>query len=351
MMEDPAEVLHSCGCHMSENAGLTKTREFTALAFTKECLITQAMRVGEYEILPFTGLGYRDELELIQKFFQKVGHPSLPPEHESEIEQRAQHGQPTAIVHIPALKARTDEEALAIVEQEANLLLLVLSLQRGSGGSVFAVFVKDSETGQTKYRLFFPRYRGNLLGGGISGEDPAAISARYETLRRSESKQIYLSLFREALREVDSEFQYFRYWNILEVIARGKNYIGRQKRDWKGNMVLSPKNKPSKTEGAEALVFELLRETFVPRGLTEDCFARDWDQGLLSQQVPIWYRRRNCIVHGGSCLCRGTDLSKVSESKYSNCKRARDEAAEKRVDMYLMTLREVCECVIKAELA
>jgi hypothetical protein len=208
--------------------------------------------------------------------------------------------------------------------------------------------------GQFFYQINTPYYYGNLIGGPISGEIPQTIIARMQILRSSEVKVLYINLFQEALREANPEFQCFRLWNLLETIARNKNYVGRPKKDWHGNKI---KNKEGKDrliqDQAEELVFELLRETLAAHW-GECAFGIGLKQGTLLAQIAIWYRRRNCVVHGGDCLCRNPisplmNEKKMRELKFNNCRRAREEE-EGLVDGYLRALRDVTEKVLAAEL-
>jgi hypothetical protein len=249
------------------------------------------------------------------------------------------------------VRANTVEEAVSTAETEADLLAALLSLHRNGYGSLFATVILDKVGGKLGYRFIHQPYTGNLMGGQISGEDPIAITRHMASLRASAPAQLYIALLREAMRERDSEFRCFRLWNLLETIARAKNYIGQPMIDSAGKVIRNRKGQDRLvTNHAEQLVLQLLRSVLLPRGLSETTYGHVLQQGALSQQVPIWYRRRNCVTHGGACLCRNPNLA-LTETKFLNCKRARDEVtAPGRDDGYLRTLRDVTVAVVGAEL-
>jgi hypothetical protein len=331
------------------NEGLGEGPEvYQALVFVRDCLITRRMFLGPYEILPLRGLGIGDEVESVESFLASEGLPPLPDL--SSGLQQARLGQPVFVLHCRAARGTDVEGVGEGIEAEADLLASLLSVHRSGYGSVFASFLIHRATGQTYFRFASPSYRGNLLGGPISGEHPPTIRWHLNRLRDSDTLQLYVGLYREALREANEELQYFRYWSLLETVARGKGYVGHPKRDWSGNIVLNRKGKPMLIKEAEDLVVELLKDQ---AQLADNSLAQGLAQGLLSQQVPIWYRRRNCIVHGGECLCRDPTVPIAADSKYANCWAARREVASGStppVDGYLNSLREVASLTLAKEL-
>ncbi len=315
----------------------------------KDILITSRIRLSRYELIPSDGLSCIDELQVMQGFLEKIGQPPLG-NTEGNLE-RAKQGQPTVVVHFPKVMADSIEHAGMVVEEESDLLVALLSMQRRGAGEIFASLIFDVQQQKPFYRIHTPHYGGNLLGGWLSGEDPRTIVNRMESLRRTQTSVLYVNLFREALREHNPEFQYFRYWNILETIARNKEYVGELLRDWNGIVIKNRKGKERHIQDtAEELVFELLRERLSPK-FGEMSFASGLSQGSISDQIGIWYRRRNCVVHGSQCLCRDPSLQLWNNPKYANCKRARDEISSQTDDGYLRSLKEVTEIIISLELS
>jgi hypothetical protein len=323
---------------------------FTAVVFVKNCLVTRSISLGPYSISPRRGISANDELEAVQEYVVERGGQRLSLD--EEWERTARIGQPCGAVHFPVLRAESREEALANALREADLLLALLSLHRGGYGSIFSALIQDHSSGEVRLWFQHEQYTGNLLGGFISGEDPEDIFQHMSFLRKSPTTQLYVALLREAMRERDPEFKCFRLWSILETIARSKGYTGRVKRDWSGAVVKNLRGQDRRIEerDAEGHVIELLRQVLSRKGLNENSFASDIEQGTLSQQVPLWYRRRNCLAHGDDdCLCRNPDRA-VAKDKFVNCRRARDEMVRAGHDMYLPSLQSVVEAAIYAEL-
>ena len=169
-----------------------------------------------------------------------------------------------------------------------------------------------------------------------------------EALRGSPILALYVALYREAIREPHAQFQYFRFWSLLEMMARHKKYVGRPLRNWVGEVCHNARNRARYIrDDAEELVFELLRE-HLSKNFGEDSFAAGLKYGKVSEQLSIWYRRRNCVAHGGDCYCRDPSLPLV-KPKYVNCWNARADTAGNH-DGYLSTIRFVTKAVLAAEL-
>jgi hypothetical protein len=94
--------------------------------------------------------------------------------------------------------------ALAL-RRGAAAVPLVTVLRRRGGDSEEAPFVVESRA---------PLYRRNLLGGVISGEDPAAlgrlVAAGLDSLVR-----LWLGARRDIASERDNQFAVHRWWNLI----------------------------------------------------------------------------------------------------------------------------------------
>lgn len=330
-------------------------KEYRSLVFIKDCLITRRMIIGQYEIFPFEGLACNDELGLVQDFL--IGNGIPPLDNTDETLLRAKQGQPTAIVHFPKVFASSVEEAGCIVENEIRILCDLLSIYRTSYASIFSIIIIDIPTGAISFKILTPSYTGNLIGGSIAGEVPKEIRDRMVKVRQNKSLQLYLMLFSEALKERSREIAYFRYWNLLETIARSKNYIGGIMYDWQNNVMLNKHGKQRKIQDdAIQQVTELLRRIFKLNNLSaSSSCACGLTQGHIKEQIAIWYRHRNCMVHCGGCFPDDSIYCNRVEDKFVNCKRAYDEILTKHgcceifEDQYLRNLRDIVRDVISNE--
>ena len=158
-------------------------------------------------------------------------------------------------------------------------------------------------------------------------------------------------MYREAVREHEQSFAYFRFWSFLEAVARSKNFDSRLQLDWSGAVRVTPKGSPRLVgDHAKDLVFELLRDA-LSEDIGETGLASGLQQGSFGQLVAIWYRRRNCVGHGGECLCRNGSLAHLrAKNDYENCRLAREEEAGVSAQAYLQTLREAARSVLFSEL-
>lgn len=93
------------------------------------------------------------------------------------------------------------------------------------------------------------------------------------------------------------------------------------------------------------IVFELARD-LLSAHLAPSSFAGGG--GLtypeIGDQLAIAYRRRNCIAHGGPCLCRGDSVS-ANLDQYRQCKDARQDEGLAG-DPYLRIIRSIAESVL-----
>jgi hypothetical protein len=328
---------------------------YRCLVFLKDCLITTGIRLRDTEIIPFEGLGCEDQFQSMSLFCEKyfgIQYLDRPP----EFIARAKQNQPVAVVHFPRIYAKSPDEAWKVVESRVAVLCDVLSINRSGYATVFGSVILDS-LGHPFYRIDLPHYAGNLIGGELAGESPDVISNWLDSALASEQSQLYLSLFREALLEQRIEFAYFRYWNILETVARARNYIGQPLRDWVGTHLHNSKGQPrSIADSAEELVFEHLRVSFNASGLTPVAFGSGLMQEGVEKMIPIWYRHRNCVVHSGGCHFDNESHCSRVKDKYVNCKAAHDEIVSihgERVqftDEYFRVLKDITKLVVLREL-
>lgn len=329
--------------------GIGKGRDkFQCCIFFKNCLIASKIFLGYCSVIPFDGLTCTDEISLIQKFCKEYGF--IPPTNIENAINRSRSGHPTAVIYFPIVRGENHEQAGITAQHEADRLIALLSLYRrgagsGGAGSIIGSIVKDNQTGKEYFSLSLPNYSGNMMANFPSDESPSIIYNQIKNVRSSDYGLLCVNLFREALRESDMELKFFRFWNILELIARNNNYVGKVKRDWHGNVLKNGKNNTMKIQDhAQELVFELLRETLPAKGYTSTKYSTSLKYSEYKQLISIWYRRRNCVAHRGQCLCKNPSLP-LSEKIFVRCKEARDEEKGSAFG-YLFTLQEITKDVL-----
>jgi hypothetical protein len=285
----------------------------------------------------------------MNEFLAKNGAPPIAsPE---EALGLGQLGEPCVVVHFPRVLAASTDRAGQIVQDEVALLCDVLGFHRQSYGSPFGGILVRRDTGERFRWIHTPPYRGNLVAGFLAGEVPRLIRADLDKAHGDPRLALYLSLLREALREERMEFAYFRFWNLLETIARSKGFDGKPQLDWDSAQMTSPKGTPLVIQAqAEQLVFELLRWTLAPKAASGRAFGTPFEE-----LVPIWYRHRNCVAHGGGCFPDDASFCLRTDQKFVRCRRAHEDVIAKHggrdhiTDTCFQALRQTALLVLQAE--
>jgi hypothetical protein len=319
----------------------------TVLVFVKDLLTTTRLNLVTCDVVPLDPVGWTAELEAVDRFLAARGTPRLRPWSAQALD-RVGRAEPATLIQFPVVRGNTLDECAAAAVREASLLVTLLAAHRGSLGDVFCTIALDQQSSQMVSALHIPLYRGNLIGGFVSGEDAEHLRRDLHAIRADETLQLFALLLGEAIRERRPEFQYVRFWSLLETVAKARGCEGRPKRDWNGQVQLTKKGQQHRVQDAAEQVYELLRELLAPRGIGEQTFASGLTFGALSDQIPVWYRRRNCTAHGDpGCVCRDPSKHGGAAAKYANCHQARSDDQQGH-DGYLMTLRQVAESVVFA---
>lgn len=327
---------------------------YLGIVFIKNCLLTTRMRIGQYELIPYERMGFDSELQVVNSFFSDYG---LEVEFdEKSISEKYSGTHPVAVVHFPVVYASSEIEALKIIFDESSKLNNILSVMRMSNGNILGMVVINKKTGEKNIELGVNNYHGNILGGFLSGENPSILKKRIEIVRNNTQKQLMLSLYNEALNEMKPDFQYFRFWNLLELIARSKDYIGISMTEWDGTPIKNKKGHVRKIQDdACDLVYELIKSCFKSIGKNESEFADKVNNKTIKEQMEIWYRHRNCVVHSGGCQPWNSRICKRDIVKYITCHDAMKNQYFSRIDdnnfdWYLWSLKFTALDVINYEL-
>lgn len=281
--------------------------EFRILMFVERVLLTQPLRVPGVQLLPLrvgddpVGNRSTDEAGIINSVLHDLDwRVWVEPDQWVQLNSRER---PVMVMHLPRVFARTQEWALEAARYKRDRILDLLSLHRGTSGLPFATVVQrvaptESERYEsTKFYLETKRFSGNLLGGTGTGEDPGVLLRRDKVMGEDPFSALCLSLFREAQEEADLDFAYFRYWNLLEIIASDRVQGGRLVTNFEGDQLWEGGKKAS-TSRAQGRVYELLKRYMVSRRYVEHHFGRPLPEGLWDA-VEVWYACRNATAHYG----------------------------------------------------
>jgi hypothetical protein len=311
--------------------------EFAALVFVRDILVGVGMRFDHFEIVPtHSGLDTEDAVRFVNTFLQERTATGIGFEYDPTTRDNARRTNPVCVVHFPALLAKDVEAARDYSVEKTNTLLLALSLSRDAGGVVFEIVLISKKGGQAvKYGIASP-YVGNLLTGGLSGENFESVRTYLDGITASDTNRFLVSLYREARRERSRDFQYVRLWQILETMAEGRNYdASAVLRDYAGNP-MTDNGQARLLKGSVNTVFNLFREEQV--GDTETVW----------KNVNIWFAFRNAVAHHGA-VSRYESLSRESVKDWARIGYKELQGTPDH-DGFLWTLKEDVKLLLMRQL-
>lgn len=199
--------------------------EYCVFVFVRDVLIGTAIRFRNFELVPTqSGLDSRDPLDFVNCFLRERTLTGLQFVYDDGLAERSRQSNPVCVVHFPSIVSSSIEKARDYCIEQTSKLLLALSLSRDAGGIAFEVVALDRRIGKaTKFSISSP-YVGNLLTGHLSGESSESLEAYLGGLSRDPINGFLVGLYREARRDRSPDFQYVRFWQILETMAESNNY-------------------------------------------------------------------------------------------------------------------------------
>ncbi|MBU0545663.1 MAG: hypothetical protein KKA07_13190, partial [Bacteroidetes bacterium] len=259
-------------------------KNYCGFVFVRDMLIGSRMRFDKYEILPFgKGLQNKDLLECTNEFLSKETQTGISFEFNANIS-------PVSVVHFPLIIASNIDQAKNYIEEKTKYLLQALALVRNSSGNIFDIVVIDRENLNMSSRFTVTeQYRGNLLVGSLAGENSQVLEKYVNSLSSHPYRSFLLNLYKEAISEKSVDFQYVRFWQILETLAESRNYLESENlKDFEGNELKNSDKSPRKINGSLNIVYNLLKEANIGSSKQND------------EDVNIWLALRNVVAHFGS---------------------------------------------------
>lgn len=311
--------------------------EYCVFVFIKNLLLGTRIRFEQFEVVPTgSGLDAKDHLDFVNDFLRTRTSTNISFNYEEKLRDQMRQANPVCVAHFPTITASSCDEARDHCVVKTNLLLLAFSLSRDAGGVIFDVVVSNRKTSEAvKYAIANP-YVGNLLTGHLSGEHPDSLEAYLGGLRSNPMNQFLTGLFKEARRESSADFQYVRYWQILETLAESRNYDSDTPLvDYAGGTMTDGRQNRF-TKGSVNIVFNLLRESGI--GSTN----QTW------KNVNIWFAFRNAVAHHGS-VSRFTELSRDNVRNWARIGYEEIQRAAGH-DMFLWSLKEDVKLLLMREL-
>jgi hypothetical protein len=331
-----------------------KSNNYSVFALIKGLKIGVRYRFEQFEIIPLNfGLEKIDELDAINFFLKNFTSTNLFFEYTMDVSQASQQELPVSVAHFPKIRASSNEEAYIFVENKVLHLLEIMSLSRGASGEIFDLIVIDLDSNAGTRYSKRNHYIGNLLTGGLSGENPETIEKYIHAIEVDDFKRFLTSLHKEVLKESNLGFKILRYWTILEVLAESKNFeTGSRKTDLKDfdgkplfelneagqpkvddktgeNVIISVKN-------SIANVYNLLK------------LYQFGDAYTNLNNIKTWIALRDSVAHFG-------DITKYNNLRNDEAKYYAKEALKKIKDSpghnpILFDLKEDVKLILKREL-
>lgn len=214
---------------------------------------------------------------------------------------------PTAVLYAPQVLAADAAEAQQESSNLARRLLDLFALRRGDAPRLLVGVVgRNDSNGNVSFEglwLEGAGYRGNLLGGFISGEDQEGLLAQWKRLDATPRITLWISLYADALADPRWDYRAFRCFNLLEGIATEVLPRAAPIVDPTGSPILKVDGKPYTTADARGKIYELLRKVATAMEEAEGNHVPNphtprapslWDW------LGTWVSIRNEVAHTGS---------------------------------------------------
>ena len=258
---------------------------------------------------------------------------------------------PVIVVVLHEFPAATSEEAAIGARACVGQIADILALHRGAAARTIATAVAPT-VGTPQLFNENPQYRGNLLGGGISGEDAAGLNNDLLAVAQDPVLQLWLGMASDAIREANPEFAVARWWNLLEAMATSRQPRGMPAVDFAGQPLCHRTGGVLTTNDTRGRVHEHVRAHFERRTIGEQgAIVSETNRegtGSLWQTLCGWIGLRNAVSHYGRF-----DLSNAEQQKqgwYPDALKARELDRKKGVHYQRYRIRELACDVLRWEL-
>ena len=305
-------------------------------------LLTRALRLPGVVVQPIADrpLGVED-LHLMNQAIAASGSTRVIDNTDPwSVPYRSAH--PWISIFFSEVWAADHAAAEAATEDTLARLLSLLALKRGSRGTAIAVSIEEEispgESGNFKIRVFQPGYRGNLIGGQMSGESQSTFHSEALTLENDPILRLCLDLYAEALAEPNIDVKLFRLWSAVETLAINRVEEGLRVTLLDGSFW--PDGGTTKQAGPR--VYTLLKASLVDTD--EPSMVSPAED--LYHAVRAWIARRDATAHYG-----GFDPASSVQNAKSWFDFAQLTTSNDDTDSWVRLFERLCRNVFQRELS
>lgn len=328
----------------------TSTSKYSCYAFGLDVYIGKDIKLGIATITPINRLDNMYLKTFMSESLKEKGIVFNYPFSQKKKTLDDPYNQPSVLIEIHNVYASSVDEASQISNEYCKKLIYTLSMMNNSHGVLIGDAILDKKTKQISSRSLYFSYLGNVF---VGFESPKRIKEILSNTCNSEIKEFYSRLYHEAMVERDRDLKRFKLWNILESVARNKDYIGNPLRRLNGEYVKNKRGKKLKINGeAINLVRELLRN-YILKSEKEIMVAKHLEFGPLEDRLKIWYQRRNCVAHRGKCIYKQEEYCNSRDVKMEMCRVVElklHKSKKEAVDEYLFSLKNLVREVLEYEI-
>lgn len=287
--------------------------------FVENCLFPQAEQfVGEYIISsapPFDEATYTQYIN--RYIYQNRVLPNVRYQPTAAMQEDYRKMHPVTLIRRLNYSAENEQEAIDKTKEDLRILCCLLSLERGCAAQFFGILVVNNGDGSMNWTFYHEAYKGNLLP---PFEAISSVLQNYLiACQKNPEFILHTTLHREAKDEGVWDLQYFRYWNLLEVISM---YVSGEK-------------------SAERRVTKMFEEIYRAANT-----SLDFGDVNVLEEIPIWHQHRNCVAHHGACQRNNPSVCK-KDRRFLDCKDKVDKAEAENSDQSLWVLAHCTTDILK----
>ncbi|CAM3745998.1 hypothetical protein [Pseudoalteromonas maricaloris] len=214
--------------------------KFRVLIFGVGCLLHSLQQMKGYRIIPLgRGFSYGHMLEAVNLYAKQNLGTELP--FESDIESRFSQSTPVFVIDFWDIWAPNTDDCISTAVGIAEDIFTVLAFGRGQRPSYFAYVVLNKETGSGVQSFNFPGYKGNLAPSFNPLEGAELIEKIFPLIQKDPWVDLIMRLYADALNEPNLSYRFFKYWSLLELIAKKR--------------IQTPSNKPLLHPDGESILY------------------------------------------------------------------------------------------------